>query len=130
MEYLETYDPEKKKLIETSERHKRELKKEVKSITENTERVVTNALFIAGALALTYFALSQIAGSRKKKKSKQAKKQRDEDEDVEIIEASTPSLFSQIGDAVVTQGTLILLDLAKEKLAEYLNQRKSANEDS
>lgn len=130
MEYLETYDPEKKKLIETSERHKRELKKEVKSITENTERVVTNALFIAGALALTYFAVSQIAGSRKKKKSKHTKKQRNEDEDVEIIEASTPSLFSQIGDAVVTQGTLILLDLAKEKLAEYLNQRKSTNEDS
>jgi hypothetical protein len=41
MELLESQDPEKIKLIETSDRHKRELEKEMKSMTDKTEKVVT-----------------------------------------------------------------------------------------
>jgi hypothetical protein len=40
MELLESQDPEKIKLIETSDRHKRELEKEMKSMTDKTEKVV------------------------------------------------------------------------------------------
>ena len=55
MELLETQDPERRKLIETSDRHKRELEKEVKAMSDKTEQVLKNALIIGGALALTYF---------------------------------------------------------------------------
>ena len=53
MELLETQSPERRKLLETSERHKRELEKEVKSVSEKTEKAITNALIIGGSLALT-----------------------------------------------------------------------------
>ena len=52
MELLETQDPERRKLLETSDRHKREFEKEVKDMSDKTEKVVKNALIIGGVLAV------------------------------------------------------------------------------
>lgn len=128
MELLETQDPRKKVLIATSDHHKRELEKEVKSITEKTERMLTNALIIGGSLALTYFVISQMRRSKKKKEVKTSgeAEPRHEEEG-----ASTgPSLISQIGTKVINQATLMLLDIAKEQLLEYFESRKQRNENS
>ncbi|MFZ5999867.1 MAG: hypothetical protein ACOYW3_05110 [Bacteroidota bacterium] len=130
MELLETQDPEKRKLVEASERHKRELEREVTDITKKTERIVTNALIIGGALALTYFAVRQLSGKSKKKSAKKKAVQvvaaDDDDNEEELAIASAgPSLISQIGTKIVDQATLMLLDIAREKLAEYLQNRKS-----
>ena len=133
MELLETQDPEKKKLIETSERHKREMQKEVSAITDKTEKALKNALIIGGSLALTYILISQIGASKKKKKKVKSKIVKNElEEDDEVIETSSgvPSFIKQIGENLASQATLILLDLAKDKLAEYLNKRKAENENS
>ena len=137
MELLETQDPEKKKLIEASDRHRRELEKEVSAITEKTEKVLTNALIIGGALALTYLAVTQLSKSSKKKKARKKK----------IAEASpaaavheteiegeddneAPSLLAQIGTKVVNQATLVLLDIARQRLTQYLQTRKTEDEPS
>lgn len=135
MELLETQDPEKRKLIETSDRHKKELEKEVKAISDKTEKVLKNALVIGGALALTYFTVSQL--TKRKAKRKKAKEtsndgqanQRIQEEDA-TLEPSAPTLISQIGDRVISQGTFILLDLAKDMLVEYLESRKKKDENS
>ena len=130
MELLETTDPDKKRLIEASARHKRELDKEIKSVSEKTERILINGLIIGGSLALTYYIISQW-GKSKKKKSKAGKKEangsagHDEEEYI-----AAPSLMSQIGTKVINQATIILLDIAREKLMEYLESRKQANENS
>ena len=129
MELLETQDPEKRKLLETSERHRRELEKEVTDITQRTEKVITNALIVGGVLAVTYFAVSQFSkGKSKKKKHKKQKPQEiveGEMEEVEMVAASaTPSLLSEIGTKVINHATLILMDIAREKLMEYLEKRK------
>lgn len=130
MELLETQDPERRKLIETSDRHKRELEKEVKAMSDNTEQVLKNALIIGGALALTYFTVSQLSKSKsRRKKAKQIKVQGEEEETL-ISEPSEPSFISQIGERIISQGTLILLDLAKDMLMEYLESRKKKNENS
>ena len=128
MELLETQDPEKRRLIETSDRHKRELEKEVKSISDHTEKIVKNALIIGGVLALTYFAISQLASGKKKKKAKPNLAVSTEVD--EIDENQAPSLFSQIGSKVVDTATIVLLDLAKDALAEYLKNRRSKDGDS
>lgn len=140
MELLETQDPEKRKLIETSDRHKKELEKEVKAISDKTEKVLKNALVIGGALALTYFAVSQL--TRRKARRKKAKETKAEDDASDMLnfqrsqdeeansEPSAPSLISQIGDRVISQGTFILLDLAKDMLVEYLESRKKKDENS
>lgn len=126
MEILETQDPEKRRLIETSDRHRRELQKEVKAISDRTEKMLTNALVIGGVLALTYLAISQVTKSkgRKKSRSKEAGEVQDEDEPEGI------SVLSQIGNKVISQATLVLLDIAKDKLMEYLESRKLKNENS
>jgi len=136
MELLETQDPEKRRLIEMSDRHKKEIEKEVKAISEKTEKALKNALVIGGALALTYFTVSQLT-KRKKKKAKAAKAKEAEivangreSEEVEVIDSIGPSLISQIGDRVISQGTYILLDLAKDMLVDYLESRKKKDENS
>jgi hypothetical protein len=136
MELLESQDPEKKKLIETSDRHKRALEKEVTALTEKTERMLTNALIIGGSLALTYFIVSSLSGGKKKKRKVKAAKVQAALEDaegeveVEEEEDNGPSVISQIGTRVLNQATVMLLDIAKEQLAEYLESRKKDNENS
>lgn len=127
MELLETQDPEKKKLIESSQRHKYEMEREVKDISDRSEKMLKNALIIGGALALTYVVINQLSSTKaKKKKAKKAKSA-----DVELVEEDedeSPSVLSQMGDKFVNTATLFLLDLAKEKLSEYLQNKKSKDE--
>lgn len=121
MELLETQDPERRRLIETSDRHKRELEREVKEMSDKTEKVVKNALIIGGVLAVTYLLVTQLSSGKKKKSSKPKATEQEATED----EAeTTPNVFSQIGAKVADTATLVLLDLAKEALSEFLKNRK------
>ena len=128
MELLETQDPEKRKLIESSDRHKRELEKELNGIRTKTERVFTNALVIGGALVLSYFIISQFSGSKKESRKKQ--KIAEEGSENEVVASAVPSFLAQVGTKVINQATLILLDMAREKLEEYLHERKNSHENS
>lgn len=129
MELLETQDPDKRKLLETSNRHRQEMEREIKDISQKTEKVVKNALIIGGALALTYLVVSQLSSSKSKKKKSGKGKEIENSIDEEPIEQG-PSLLSKMGDKAINMATMILLDLAKEKLSEYLQHRKSKDEDS
>lgn len=131
MELLESNDP-KSELLKKSARHRQELEDEVKSITERTEKIVTTALIVGGALALTYFAVRQFSGTKKKskgkvKKLKVVREAREDDDDAEADDA-TPGIVSQIGAALASQATVFLLNLAKEKLAEYLEAQAEKKE--
>src|SRR5579872_559309 len=128
MELLETQDPEKRKLLETSDRHRQEMEREIKDISQRTEKILKNALIIGGALALTYIVVNQLSSKGRKKTQKRGKEL-----DQTIGEESTeesPSLLAKMGDKAMNMATLLLLDLAKEKLSEYLQQRKSKDENS
>jgi hypothetical protein len=127
MELLETQDPEKKRLIESSLRHRQEMEREVKNISDRSEKMLKNALIIGGALALTYVVVSQLSlGKTKKKKNKHSKNVNIEEDE----EEETPSVLSQMGDKLVSTATVFLLDLAKEKLSDYLQNRKTKDENS
>ncbi len=131
MELLETQDPEKRKLIETSNRHRQEMERELKDISQKTEKVLKNALIIGGALALTYLVVNQLSSSkREKKKSKKDKGVENPVNEELVDENENPSLFSRMGDKALNMATVLLLDLAKEKLSEYLQHRKSKDEGS
>lgn len=139
MELLESQDPRKKKLIETSDRYKHELEREVKAITEKTERTMKNALIIGGSLALTYFLVSQLSSSspkkKKRKKIKVVQPVVDTEEDEESEENDTasfgvPAILSQVGTQVLSQASYLLLELAKEKLMEYLQSRNKKEDEN
>jgi hypothetical protein len=88
-------------------------------------------LIIGGSLAVTYFIISQWGKSKSKKKKASEKEGAGFTAEPESDEASAvPSLFSQIGNKVINQASLILLDIAKEKLLEYLESRKKRDENS
>ena len=118
MELLETQDPEKKRLLETSEQHRRELEHEVNQIATRGEQVIKNALIIGGTLAITYLLVSQFTkGSSPSTKVKKATP-------VEAgpslpVEAEEPTLMSKVGSKVVNAATLMLLEIVREKLTEY-----------
>lgn len=133
MELLETQNPERKKLLETSERHKRELEKEVKHVSERTEKVLKNALVIGGALAVTYLLVSQLGSGKKKKKSAKIRLQATpvaSSHSTAEEEDETPSAFASIGTKIADTATVMLLDMAKEALTEFLKTRKKENADS
>lgn len=132
MELLESNDF-KSELLKKSEKHRAELEGEVKLISERTEKILTNALIIGGALVATYFLLSQFSGSEKKRKTKSRKikivNDVDNDEtDVEEAVPVAPGIVTQIGAALASQATVFLLDLAKEKLSAYLQAQAEKKE--
>ncbi len=133
MELLETQDPEKKKLIETSDRHKLELQRELNAISDKTQATLKNALIIGGALAVTYLLVSKLGSSSKSKRKKaRSKAISSVDEEETSVEgpAPIPTFLSQLGENLASHATIILLDIAKEKLAEYLVKRKMTDENS
>lgn len=130
MERLGTDDPIKGQLLKKSARHREQLEEEVKVITERTEKMLTTAVIIGGALAVTYLLVRQFSGSKSKKKSKAAKIKLVQARDSETApavaeEPEAPGIISQIGTALVSQATVLLLQIAKEKLGEYLQSQAS-----
>jgi hypothetical protein len=130
MELLESQDPEKRRLIEASDKHKRDLEKQVFDLGSDTQKLITNALIIGGVLAASYFVVRQFSssGSRKKRKKTkvtlvQPKVSKEEDED-DVEYESSPGLMADIGMKLANQATVILVDLARQKLMEYLESRK------
>jgi hypothetical protein len=137
MELMDTDDPVKGKLLRKSEHHREQLQDDVKLISEKTEKIITNALVIGAALAATYVLISAFSGGGKSKKKNKVAKIKlihgDKNEAVEPREeevAGTPSVITQIGTALASQATVMLLSFAKEKLTEYLHSQAAKKADT
>ncbi len=131
MELLETQDPEKKRLIETSDRHKRAMEKEIGDLTQKTDQILKNTLIIGGSLLVTFFVISALSKKRKKKKKKisqaeAAKTGEGLDPAVEEEVDDGPSVLGQVGTQLLNQASLMVLDIARQKLSEYLATRNKA----
>lgn len=125
MELLETDDPIKGQLLQKSAMHRDQLEEDARLISEKTQKIITNAIIIGGALAVTYFVVSRFSGSKGKKKSKAAKIKlvhaSGESQGAPVaVEPETPGVISQIGTALASQATVFLLGMAKEKLMEFM----------
>jgi hypothetical protein len=133
MEIFESQDPEKKRLMDEAKKHQDNLTDEVRMISERTEKIITNAVIIGGALALTYVLVRQFSGGKSKKKKSRAIKivaqapnetAPAQEETEEENEGS--SLLNQIGTKIANEATVFLLNLAKEKLSEYLQTKETS----
>jgi hypothetical protein len=128
MELMEEGDELKRELLRKSAHHREEIEGDVKLITENTEKIITNALIIGGSLALTYFLVTRLSGSSGKKSKRKAAKIKlvqnsPESDEVVKDEQTAPGMIGQLGTALVSQASIFLLNLAKEKLMEYLAEK-------
>src|SRR5262245_48068160 len=104
MELLDS-DDMRSQLLRKSVAHKKEIEGDVKFISEETQRIITNAIVIGGSLALTYFLVRQLSGSSKKKhKTRKVKLvQSQGPEVVTVEEPSSPGLLGQVGGVLATQ---------------------------
>lgn len=123
-------NPEKGELLQKSAHHRQLLEDEVKLISERSEKILTNALVIGGALAVTYFLVSGLSGKTGKKRGKARKiklveskgdsaASPDETED----EEHEAGFVSQIGAVIAAQATTFLLSIAREKIVEFLESQ-------
>jgi uncharacterized membrane protein YebE (DUF533 family) len=125
---LETDNPEKGQLLKKSAYHRQLLEDEVKLISDRSEKIITNALVIGGALALTYLLVSGLTGRPEKKKGKARKTTLAESaDDTPIAEEETESqksgIVSQLGAVIAAQATGFLLSIAREKIVEFLESQ-------
>ncbi|MDH4090653.1 MAG: hypothetical protein OEV74_01690 [Cyclobacteriaceae bacterium] len=132
MELLEPNDP-KVELLNRSAKYRQGLEEELKEISDRTERIITDALIIGGTLAVAYFVVRQFTASKRRKKRSQRlaiiKSQADGSEVNEEQESTGPGVMAQIGSAIATQAAVFLLDLAKQKLSEYIEEKLAEKAD-
>lgn len=135
MELLETQDPERIRLLETSDRHKKAMEKELTDLTKKTDKVLKNALIIGGSLAVTFLIISSLSTKRKKRKKKQAiaaaVKAGEPMDAIETDEVDdSPSVLGQVSKQIINAASVVLLDIARQKLSEYLATRNKPDEHS
>lgn len=130
MELPDTDDPFKSELLMKTARHREDLEEETRALAERTEKIITNAVVIGGALALTYFLYTQLSGSKKKKVKKKDRPVEVENDEEKEETSSGINILSQVGTALLSQGGVLLLHLAKEKLTEYLRAQADKNKKS
>lgn len=127
MELLENSDEEKIMLVNRVNEKKFELEEEAKGLAKKGDKILLNALVIGGTLALTYFIIRNISKGSEKQTAKEEKIGSEHSNHKENNQAS---LISEIGSRVAEGATLFLLNLAKDKLTEYLKSRQKENEHS
>ena len=135
MELLETQDPERTRLLETSDRHKKAMEKELTDLSKKTDKMLKNALIIGGSLAVTFLVISALSTKRKKKKKKLALSAAVKaGEPIDAIEPDddddAPSVLGQVSKQVLNAASVVLLDMARQKLSEYLATRNKPDEHS
>lgn len=132
MELLEPNDP-KVELLNKSAKYRQELKEELKEISDRTERIITDALIIGGTFAIAYFVVRQFTASKRRKKKSQRLRvvnaQADGSEVNDEKESAGPGVMAQIGSALATQAAVFLLDIAKQKLSEYIEEKLAEKAD-
>jgi hypothetical protein len=135
MELLESDDP-KTHLLRKAASQKQALTEEVKLISDKTEKVIKTALIVGGTLAATYLIYNLLSDGSSKKKKKKIKVVRaavedgGEEEGVDAKDSVVSGVIAKVGTALASQATVFLLSLAKEKLAEYLNNRAVKKDDN
>lgn len=129
-------DPIKSSLLKKTAQYREDLEDDAKLISDRTEKIITNALIIGGSLALTYFAYKQFSGGSKTKHKSKVKKIKvvgaapaEAEEEVQVEETGPGKIISQIGTALVSQASVFLLSMAKEKLSEYLQAQAQKKTD-
>lgn len=129
----------KKALLKRSAQYRSELEDEVNLLSERTQKIVTNAVVIGGALVISYLLVRQFTKPAKAKNKSGVKKIKlvnaEPREDAEYApeqESRMARIASDIGNTLVNQATAFLLALAREKLVEYLQtkaEKRSKNDE-
>lgn len=100
-----------------------------KNSTE-TERIVRTALIVGGTLAASWLVLRLIQryGKSNKKTAITVTDNLPEPAPVQPVASSANSVMAAIGDRVAREATIFVLNLAREKIAAWIESKRSADE--
>lgn len=127
----ETDDPVKGQLLKRKDQQQGALQDEIKVLSERTEKIITTALIAGGALVLAYVLYTELAPKKRKKTGKHKKKESEDESAIEIEQddvREAPGLIAQIGANVANQAVLFLLDMARAKLSDYVEAKRTKEE--
>lgn len=97
----------------------------------DTERIVRTALIVGGTLAASWLVLRLIQRYGKSKKPKEipvTDASLPEPAPVQATASSSNSIMAAIGDRVAREATIFVLNLAREKIAAWIESKRSADE--
>lgn len=117
----------RQQLEQLSRNQEEGLEKELSDLAEKGKNIATQALLVAGGIALVYMiyrAFDSDSGKSKKKKKSAIKVI--EDNDNEGVEEQ--SWFGEISTTLAKEAALFLLVMAKDRLVDYLNSRNEPSE--
>lgn len=104
---------------------KSEMEEEAAKLSNQSDKMIKNALIIGGALVVTFFVVRSLTGKSSKKNDKELNPQDSSDQ-----EPAGSSMISEIGSRVAEAAVVFLLGLAKEQLSGYLKSRQKENENT
>jgi hypothetical protein len=111
-------DIDKSRLLENSEQYKENFARDLSEMTSKIERGIVTGLIVGGLTYVTYRFVKALTETEQTETQKPESHQQG------------GSAFSHVTKYVAETATLLLINLAKEKLIEYLSERKQAEDDN
>lgn len=115
---IKDYKAEKERLIENSERYKEDFEHEFSELTGRVERGIITGLIAGGLAYVTYKIYKKLTDDNSEEEEVQETKK----------ENKGDNSLAKVGQYVAQTIALILINVAKEKLIEYLNENKDEQE--
>lgn len=116
----------KENLEQNSQKHREAFEHELSEVVDKTKRIATSALVIGGSFALSYYLIKKLTS---KKSVKKIKRQKSTGDINEVVIQKHPSVFSTVGNVILTEMAVFLLGIAKERLINYIENLNSRDDE-
>ncbi|GAA0892540.1 hypothetical protein GCM10009122_22190 [Fulvivirga kasyanovii] len=116
----------KENLEQNSQKHREAFEHELSEVVDRTKRIATSALVIGGSFALSYYLIKKLTS---KKSVKKIKRQKSTGDINEVVIQKHPSVFSTVGNVILTEMAVFLLGIAKERLINYIENLNSRDDE-
>ena len=114
----------KQELAKSALKYKEDLKTGLDSVSKSIGQSGTTALIVTGSL-LGGYLLYRLVSSDEPTETKKRKKGSEEYVEIREVQAQAPSVFEKMTAKIMEEALIFLLNLAKEKLIEYLETKNA-----
>lgn len=106
----------KKALQQNSLVHRQAFEQELSVLVDKSKKIATKTLIIGGSLAVSYYVVKKIFGTKKKHKKKSDGMTK------ETVIRKKSSVSSKIKSLIMTEVAVFLMAIAKKQLQAYLEK--------
>ena len=121
----------KKELLLASEEYREEIKAGLKSVADSLGETGRNALIIGGSVLVGYLLYRAFSSDNEDEEpTVKIQKRPITDSEIYMQQPKSPRVIDKVAEKIMDTATVFLLEIAKQKLAEFLeqNQQNRKNE--